>query len=329
MLLYQFVLPLLSATVLTVTQYCSGAYAASFTNPLKPSDGSDPFIAYTGGYYYLTTTTWTDIQITRATTLEGLKTGEVKTVWSDTTASRCCNVWAPEIHYFDGTWYLYYTAGSNENLDLQRPHVLRGGPTPWDPYTYAGQLSDVWGIDGTVLRFPERNYFVWSCMTSVGQSLCIAVLDTPTTISGATHTLSEPTEPWEQDGTPVQEGAAAMYHGGKTYIAFSASYCWTPSYQLGLLTWNGGDPLDRGSWVKTGPHFSSANGNYGTGHNGFFLSPDESEIWNVYHATANSEGACDGSRYTMAQVVNWNADGTPDFGISPPFSTVLEGPSGE
>ena len=77
--------------------------AATFTNPLKEADGSDPHMVYTDGYYYLTTTTWTDIQLTRATTIEGLKTGEVQVVWSDSDASRCCSVWAPEIHYFDGS----------------------------------------------------------------------------------------------------------------------------------------------------------------------------------------------------------------------------------
>ncbi|KAK2782002.1 hypothetical protein FQN53_000252 [Emmonsiellopsis sp. PD_33] len=311
--------------LLTVTN----VLAASYTNPLKGRDGSDPFIAFTDGYYYMTTTTASDIQIIRATTLEGLKTGEVKTVWSDTTASRCCNVWAPEFHYIDDAWYIHYTAGSNGTLDDQRPYVLKGGANPWDTYTYAAQLSDEWGIDGTVLRFPDKNYFVWSCQTTGGQSLCIATLDTPTSV-GERYTLSEPIEEWERFGLPVEEGPAAMYHNGKIFLAYSASYCHTASYQLGLLTWDGeGDPLEGSSWVKSGPVFSSANGNYGTGHNGFFMSPDGSELWNVYHAVANSQGACDGTRYTMAQPVNWNCDGTPNFGTAPALSDELKGPSGE
>lgn len=40
------------------------------------------------------TTTWTDLRITRAKTLGGLKTGETKTVWKDSNANRCCNMWA-------------------------------------------------------------------------------------------------------------------------------------------------------------------------------------------------------------------------------------------
>ena len=49
----------------------------------------------------------------------------------------------------------------------------------------------------------------------------------------------------------------------------------------------------------------------------------------MYHATANSEGACDGNRYTEAQKVDWNSDGSPNFGAAVALSTSLAGPSGE
>lgn len=63
--------------------------------------------------------------------------------------------------------------------------------------------------------------------------------------------------------------------------------------------------------------------------NRFFTSPDDSEVWNVFHATPAREGACDGNRYTMALQVQWNEDGTPNFGEAPDLSVELEGPSGE
>ena len=101
--------------------------AANFTNPLKNPNGSDPWIVWDNGYYYLTTTTWPDIQLTRARTLEGLKTGENKVVWRDSNSLRCCQVWAPEFHKIDGTWYMYYTAGRQDgDLGGQRSFVLRG-----------------------------------------------------------------------------------------------------------------------------------------------------------------------------------------------------------
>ena len=41
-------------TALSLTSLVSGA---TYSNPLKATDGSDPHIVYTGGYYYLMTTT--------------------------------------------------------------------------------------------------------------------------------------------------------------------------------------------------------------------------------------------------------------------------------
>jgi len=100
--------------------------AATYTNPLRNPEGGDPFIVYTGGYYYLLTTTWTNVAISRATTLNGLKTATKKVVYTTTTASRCCNVWSPEAHYLNGAWYIYYTAGTSADLNGQRVHVLVG-----------------------------------------------------------------------------------------------------------------------------------------------------------------------------------------------------------
>ena len=112
------------------------------------------------------------------------------------------------------------------------------------------------------------------------QSLCIAPMSSPGKI-GATKVLSTPTNTWEKNGSPVMEGPAALYHGGKTYLTYSASYCWTPNYSLGLLTWNGsGNPALTASWKKSGPVFTSANSNYGPGHNGYVTRRNlKSEGW--------------------------------------------------
>ena len=89
---------LLSSLLTLGSLACGFASAVSFSNPLKTKDGSDPHMVYSNGYYYLMTTTWTNLQITRATTLAGLKTAQAKVVWTDSNAARCCNVWAPELH---------------------------------------------------------------------------------------------------------------------------------------------------------------------------------------------------------------------------------------
>src|SRR3989337_127617 len=83
----------------------------------------------------------------------------------------------------------------------------QGGQTPWDTYTYAGQLTRDWGIDGTVATINSRRYFIYSCQSRGMQSLCIAPMTSPTTL-GTITAISHPTLPCEREEgeLPVNEG---------------------------------------------------------------------------------------------------------------------------
>jgi len=54
---------------------------------------------------------------------------------------------------------------------------------------------------------------------------------------------------------------AAIYHGGRTWIVFSASNCAGTGYKLGQMELTGSDPMNASSWTKyPNPVFQSANG---------------------------------------------------------------------
>ncbi|KAJ7281515.1 Arabinanase/levansucrase/invertase [Mycena rebaudengoi] len=297
--------------------------AIGFTNPIKNPNGSDPFMVFHEGFYYLTSTTWTNIQLTRATTIAGLKTATPKVIWSDSTASRCCNVWAPEIHWKakEGAWFIYYSAGTANTFDNQRIHALRGSSTIiWDStWSYAARIAipnrDVWSIDATVLINGANEYLVYSSWDGANQCLFIAQFSSATAVGNAVK-ISTPTLSWEKIGANVNEGPAALYHGGFTWIVFSASNCAGTGYQFGRLQLAaGGNPLSASAWSKLAtPIFNSANGSNQPGHNGFFLSPSGAQIWMVFHANSASPGTCDANRYTMVQQVGWHTDGSPNLG---------------
>jgi len=63
--------------------------------------------------------------------------------------------------------------------------------------------------------------------------------------------------------------------------------------------------------------------------NRFFTSPDSTEIWNVFHADANSAGACDGTRYAISKKMKWASNGLPVFKAPEKLGTTLTGPAGE
>ncbi|MGJ5892143.1 family 43 glycosylhydrolase [Streptomyces niveiscabiei] len=333
-------LGLLAATA----QPVAAADGRPYTNPLKSAKGADPWLEYHDGNYYLVTTTFTGILgIRKSPTLAGLATAPNVQVWSDTTASRDTNIWAPELHFLNGRWYLYYSAGQSgvACCDSQRTHVLEStGTDPLGPYTYKNTLTGSnltpggWLIDATVLQAGGKLYLVGSGFSNGStQSLVIAPMSNPYTLaSRAFSIISSPTLSWETSGMPVNEAPEPLYRDGRTFLTFSASYCQTADYKLGQLELTGPDPLSASSWTKKQtPVFqrSDANGVYGPGHNGFFTSPDGTENWLVYHANNSASGGCGNGRTTRAQKFTWNADGTPDFGTPVALGTTLPGPSGE
>ncbi|MEO3750850.1 glycoside hydrolase family 43 protein [Streptomyces sp. B6B3] len=315
---------------------------AAFTNPIVPGpNGADPSVVYHDGRYYHVATTWgSHWEIRSAETLGGLTSATPQTVYTESEPSRCCNFWAPELHLLDGPngqrWYLTYSAGVAENIDHQNVHVLESaGTDPMGPYTYKGQVDpygdDRWMIDSTYLTQDGELYLLHSFWEGGSQNIYIAPMENPWTPSGTGVRIATPTASWEQSGSPVNEGPAILQHDGRTFMTFSASHCDTPDYKLGLMELTG-DPMDPGAWTKfPDPVFErdDAAGVYGPGHNQFFTSPDGSETWMVYHANPSASDGCGSNRTTRAQPVEWNADGTPEFGTPVAPGEELEGPSGE
>ncbi|MFF8030732.1 MULTISPECIES: family 43 glycosylhydrolase [unclassified Streptomyces] len=328
-------LTLLAALLLALSFGQSSAQAASFGNPVKAQKGADPWIVRHDGDYYLISTSWTDvITIRKSPTLGGLATAPSVQVWQGDAASRCCNIWAPELHHLNGRWYLYYVAGQNvaDYNPTQRSHVLESaGSDPMGPYTYRGQLNSSWMLDPTVATINGQLYLFGSTHNGT-QNVVAARMANPYTVSSSFSTVSTPTYDWERQGGTVNEGPEILQRGGRTFLVYSASGCWTPDYKLGQLTLTGPDPLSASSWTKKStPVFQRSDGNgvYGPGHNGFFTSPDGSENWIVYHANDSASEGCDNGRTARAQKFTWNSDGSPDFGTPVRLGASRAGPSGE
>jgi GH43 family beta-xylosidase len=315
---------------------------ATFANPLS-AHGPDPWLQYYNGYYYLATTTWNrTITMRKSRTLGGLASTPETVIFNLTRPNGAGTMWAPEFHLLNGPngqrWYFYYTAGQEPfNLGSQRIHVLESaGLDPMGPYTFKADMLDpqqdnTWELDPSILQLNGQLYLLGTFYNG-SQPNFIRPLSNPWTASGTRRILSNPTYSWETVGGAVNEGAEVLQRNGRTFIVFSASHCSTPDYKLGILTYNGGDPLLQSSWVKSSqPIFqrSNANGVYGPGHNGFFKSPDGTEDWIVYHANSSASGGCDMNRSTRAQKITWNADGTPNLGIPASTTTRLPVPSGE
>ena len=316
--------------------------ATSFTNPLLAS-GPDPWVYQKDGFYYYMHTTGNNITLRKTPKMSELASAVSTIVWTAPAAGpNSRDVWAPELHFLDGKWYVYFTAGPGNCCGGQRLWVLENANA--DPTTGAwterGQLAvpgqDLWAIDGTVLEQNGSRYLLWSGQEagSVQQNIYICRLSNPYTLTGARVRLSEPQYSWELNGNPkVNEGPEILKHDGKTYLIYSASHCSTDDYALGMLTASAtADPLDARAWTKSAtPVFTKnpTNNAYGPGHNGFFVSKDGQENWIIYHANLQPNQGCGNARNPRMQKFTFNADGSPNFGTPVATGVALPRPGGE
>jgi GH43 family beta-xylosidase len=318
----------------------------TFTNPLLPS-GADPWITEHGAVYYYMQTTGGDLTVWKTSNPVQLQSAEKKTVWRPPQAGAYSKeIWAPEIHYLSGKWYIYFAADNGDNT-THRIWVLENGSA--DPFegtwTMKGKVndpSDHWGIDATVLQMGDRMYMAWSGWpgdTNGEQDIFIAPLDNPWTITRPRVRLTRPQYGWEKHGDlpenkhlNVNEGPEFLVHGSRVFLSYSASACWTDDYALGMIEANtNANLLQPSSWRKSPrPVFGPSHGaqTYGLGHNGFFKSPDGKEDWIVYHANEQPGQGCGTNRQPRAQKFTWTADGRPNFGTPAPLRTPLTEPSG-
>jgi GH43 family beta-xylosidase len=324
------------------------ARKTSFTNPLLPA-GADPWSIYKDGYYYYTHTTGSKLVIWKTKNIADLKKAEHKTVFDPPDSLPYSKqLWAPEIHYFNNSWYLYFAAddGRNEHHRLYELENRAADPLEgeWKLKCRLADPSNKWAIDGSPFEFKGRLYLVWSGWegdVNGEQDIYISRMSDPWTLEGKRVRLSAPVYDWERHGdlhdpdnppkVYVNEGPQFLSHGNKIFIVYSASGCWTENYALGMLSATDTiDLLDSASWTKSAvPVFAAApqNGVYAPGHNSFVRSPDSTEDWILYHANAAPGQGCGGHRSPRAQKFTWSSNGMPEFGIPVRTGTPLPVPS--
>jgi len=309
----------------------------NIVNPLLPS-GPDPWVEYEDGLYYVMRTTGDNLTLWKTRSLAELKSAPSKVIWTPPSSGPYAHdIWAPEIHFLRGRWYVYFAADAGTNL-THRIYVLENSnPDPfqgdWQFKRKISDASDKWAIDASVFEDQGVLYMIWSGWEgdeNGTQNIYIARLSNPWTVESKRTRISTPEYPWEKvgdlppkmpGGNPphidVNEGPEILVHGGKLFLTYSASACWTDYYALGMLTAvSGSDLLNARSWTKSSnPVFQqspSANV-YAPGHNSFFKSPDGRD-WLLYHANSAPGQGCGWHRSPRAQPFTWNSDGSPNFG---------------
>ncbi len=306
------------------------AQAETWTNPLV-QQRADPQVFRHQGLYYLVATVpeYDRIELRRAPTLEGLRQAEPKVIWrKKDRGPMSWHIWAPELHRIGDKWYLYFTAGKAEAIWEIRLWVLENAAEdPFaDSWVERGQIKTPWdsfSLDATVFSHRDRWYLLWTQSQpdlGKGTNIYLAPLADPLTLGGAPTLLSKPDYPWEKRGHLVNEAPAVLVRHGKVFVTFSASAT-DANYCLGLL-WASADAdlTQAANWHKLAEPVltsSSANGQFGPGHNSFTVAEDGETDILVYHARnyekIEGEPLRNPDRHTRAQRLSWSADGFPVF----------------
>lgn len=313
--------------------------AASAQTPsvdeLLISKRADPHaILHSDGYYYFVATVpeYDRLELRRAKTIGELNKAKAKVIWrKHSSGPMSRNIWAPEIHFIDGKWYLYFTAGRADAPFDVRLYVLENSaPNPLDgKWVERGQLKTGWesfALDATTFTQAGVRYLAWTQRapdsTRHSTNIYIAKMANPLSIAGSASLLSRPEFYWEKRGHEVNEAPAVLIKNGRVFLTYSASAT-DANYCLGMLSARADQNLlDPANWRKSAkPVFASSNINrqFGPGHNAFITTPDGSADIMLYHARSyrkiKGEALNDPNRHTRAKLVKWNPDGSPDFGV--------------
>lgn len=326
---------LLLATLACLVAAASPLVRAVSPNPLVLQRADPHVFRHSDGCYYFMATVpeYDRLELRRARTIEGLATATPRTIWrKHATGPMGAHIWAPEIHFIDGKWFIYFAAGAAEKVWNIRIYVLENAAAnPLEgEWTERGQLDTGWesfALDATTFVHRGHRYLVWAQNDAAIQgntNLYIAPMASPTKLAGPAVLLSRPEFPWEQVRYAVNEGPAVLVSHGRVFLAYSAAGTGA-EYCLGLLTASAdADLLDPKSWQKSPTPVcatNEANGIFGPGHNSFTTAPDGTDLL-VYHARnyrdIRGDPLRDPNRHTRVQPIVWRADGTPDLGVPAP-----------
>ncbi len=298
---------------------------------------ADPYVyRHQDGTYYFTASvpSYDKIVLRRADSLAGLKDAEETVIWEKHESGPMSeHIWAPELHYIEGSWYIYFAGGEKEDVWKIRPYVLRcEGQNPLaDAWVELGKMQradedefsfEAFSLDATVFEDAGRYYCVWAEKVGVGKqisNLYIAEMESPYKLKTVQVLLTTPDYDWERVGFWVNEGPAVLKHGNQLFLTYSASETGV-DYCVGMLAAaSGSDLLDPRSWKKERyPVLKTSEEKriYGPGHNSFTKDEAGNDIM-VYHARKEAEiegnPLYNPNRHAHLMKIQWDAEGKPVF----------------
>lgn len=302
--------------------------------------GPDEYYYFTASYpaYETTFNGYDRIILRKSETVLGLATAEEHTIWTaHKEGNMGAHIWAPEIHYIDGVWYVFFAAGDREDVWHIRPYVLKcNGQDPInDSYEELGMMQPFeqdsasftnFSLDMTHFENNGEHYLIWAEYRDDESVLFMAKINSeePNKLICNPMMLSRPEYDWERIRFKVNEGPAVLKSDDKIIVFFSASGT-GEEYCVGM-TWAYADSnlMDINSWHKKSTPILSTKDlvdEVGPGHNSFVVD-ENGKLLIVYHARPQShhtkecgtycdESLYDPCRHARIKEVKFDENGLP------------------
>ncbi|WP_054968929.1 family 43 glycosylhydrolase [Alicyclobacillus ferrooxydans] len=191
--------------------------AGTFKNPIMNS-GADPWAIYSGGKYYLTMTTGSDVTLWESKDLTNISQGTSKVLWHSPAGYQ--DIWAPELHHIGNKWYVYVAADQNgpQNLYIAKmssPTKISSQRVEISSPTYSWETSVAPINEGPeVLKHDGKVFVVYSANASWTNDYCLGML----TLNG-----TDPMNPsdWVKSPKPVFQSGNGVF--GPGHASFTVS----------------------------------------------------------------------------------------------------------
>ncbi len=312
--------PILFALSLSAT----AEIQTTFSNPLY--QGEDPWVVKQDQSYYVCTSgplNPTAVYVSKSPTL--LDRGEKIKVWEG--AGSYNRVFAPELHFVRGKWYIYFCADAKSHDWKHMAVVLESkSENPLDGFIDKGILftGDDRGNqpanDITVTTIDGQLYAFWGSLGEKGgDTVQMAKMESPVKISENRKSIA-----MHAEGPRFITAAEKLIMTGAPGQFASKNYHLTGIVhepKKGQLS----DPL---AWRDLGTLLESTDDVWGPSRASFTTSANGSENWVMYHSKIFSADD-NGIREVNIQKFTFNDEGFPFFGkpISPTISQPL--PAGD
>ncbi len=263
--------------------------------------GPDGFYYFTASYpAYLNADSGYDrIILRRSETVTGLRDAEEKTIWfAHKKGNMAKHIWAPEMHFIGGKWYILFTAGDSDNKWNIRPYILmcKGLDPINDAWEEKGRMQPVendafsfteFSLDMTYFENNGKHYVIWA-QKAPDSSLFMAEINQkePWKLISEPILLTKPQYDWEKVRHSVNEGPSVLKAENKIYIFFSASGT-GEEYCMGMLIADkNADLMKTSSWKKLPRpvlETKDLTDEVGPGHNSFVID-ERGKLLLVYHS---------------------------------------------